>query len=315
MNDIAADFRQAIAAAPPSLPQHLAELESEAIAILRITAAETRNPVLLYSAGKDSTVLLHLAQRAFHPAPIPFAMLHIDTGWKFPVMLAFRDAEAARVGIRLVVHTNPDGAAQAINPFDHADSYTHIMKTLALRQALAAGGHDAAIGGARRDEERSRAKERIFSRRGATGGWDPRQQRPEFGLLANLRLSPGESLRVFPLSNWSERDVWEYVLARNLLVAPLYFAAERPVVERGGHLIVAADARMRLLPGEIPRMRMVRFRTLGCYPLTAAHFSTAVDLPAVVAEILGTRLSERAGRLIDHGTADTMEHKKREGYF
>lgn len=298
-----------------ALPLHLAELEREAIRIFRIAATETSRPVLLYSAGKDSTVLLHLAQRAFHPAPIPFPVLHIDTGWKFPEMLAFRDAEAARVGIRLIAHTNPDGLAQGIDPFDQASGHTHVMKTLALRQALQAGGFDAAIGGARRDEERSRAKERIFSLRSAAGGWDPRQQRPEFGLLANLRLGAGESLRVFPLSNWSERDVWEYILHRNLALAPLYFAAPRPVVERDGHLIVAADERMRLQPGEFKQIRMVRFRTLGCYPLTAAVESQAADLPAVVAEILGARASERAGRLIDHAAADSMEHKKREGYF
>jgi sulfate adenylyltransferase subunit 2 len=297
------------------IPGHLAALEREAIRILRITATETRRPVLLYSAGKDSTVLLHLAQRAFHPAAIPFPMLHIDTGWKFPEMLVFRDAEAARTGMRLIVHINADGVAAGLNPFDHPGTYTNIMKTAALRQALAIGEFDAAIGGARRDEERSRAKERIFSLRGAEGGWDPRRQRPEFGLLANLQISAGESLRVFPLSNWSERDVWEYALHRNLAVAPLYFAALRPVVERDGHLIAVADGRMRLRPGESPVHRQIRFRTLGCYPLTAAMLSDAVCLADVVAEILGTTSSERAGRLIDHIPADTMERKKREGYF
>ena len=295
---------------------HLSVLEAEALHILREAAAQSTRPVLMYSIGKDSSVLLHLARKAFAPAPVPFPLLHIDTTWKFRDMIRFRDATVARFGLRLHVHTNPDGLARAVNPFDHDPStYTRIMKTEALKQALDAGGYDCAIGGARREEERARAKGRIFSVRGPGHVWDPKRQRPELWQLYNGHRAPGETLRVFPLSNWTERDVWTYILAEGIDVVPLYFAAPRPVVERNGALIVVDDDRMRLLPGETPAPRMVRFRSLGCYPLSAAVASAAADLPAVLAEMAASRASERAGRLIDFDQDASMEAKKREGYF
>ncbi len=295
---------------------HLKRLENESIHIIREVAAECRAPVFLYSIGKDSSVLLHLIMKAFHPSKPPFPLLHIDTGWKFREMIAFRDATAERLGLQLLVYTNEDGKRQNINPFDHGSAYyTHVMKTEALKIALKRYGFDAAFGGARRDEEKSRAKERIFSFRTANHEWDPKNQRPEFWNLYNGRIHPGESIRVFPLSNWTELDVWHYIMLEQLPIVPLYFAAPRPVVQREGMLIVVHDERMRLAPGEAPEQRMVRFRSLGCYPLTAAHESSASTLPEIVAETLTARTSERGGRLIDRDEADSMEKKKREGYF
>jgi sulfate adenylyltransferase subunit 2 len=295
---------------------HLKRLEDESIHIFREVVAECSAPVFLYSIGKDSSVMLHLAMKAFYPAPLPFPLLHIDTGWKFREMIAFRDDTAARLGLRLLVHTNAEGRAQGINPFDHGSSYyTQVMKTEALRQALRAGGWDAAFGGARRDEEKSRAKERIFSFRSAAQEWDPKNQRPEFWRLYNGRINKDESIRVFPLSNWTELDVWQYILEENIPIVPLYFARQHPVVERDGSLIVAHDGRMRLGDGEVPQMRTVRFRSLGCYPLTGAIESDATTLSAIVAEMFAVRTSERGGRLIDRDEAASMEKKKREGYF
>ncbi|BBK32396.1 sulfate adenylyltransferase subunit 2 [Stella humosa] len=295
---------------------HLQRLEDESIHIMREVAAEFRNPVMLYSIGKDSSVMLHLAMKAFYPAKPPFPLLHVDTTWKFREMIRFRDETAARLGLRLIVHTNPDGLARNVNPFEHGSSYyTHVMKTEALKQALTAHGFDAAFGGARRDEEASRAKERIFSFRSAAHGWDPKNQRPELWHLYNTRIAPGESIRVFPLSNWTELDIWEYILAEAIPIVPLYFAAQRPVVERDGMLIMADDARLPLEPGQQPQSRLVRFRTLGCYPLTAASESSAVTLEEIVQEIMAARRSERSGRLIDHDEQASMERKKREGYF
>jgi len=295
---------------------HLRRLEAESIHIFREVLAECRAPVLLYSIGKDSTVMLHLARKAFHPAPLPFPLLHVDTGWKFREMIAFRDQTAARLGLRLIVHTNEEGRRAGINPFDHGSAYyTLVMKTEALKQALDRHGFDAAFGGARRDEEKSRAKERVFSFRTANHEWDPKNQRPEFWNLYNGRTNAGESIRVFPLSNWTELDVWTYIMLEDLPIVPLYFAAERPVVERDGTLIVVDDDRMRLLAGEVARPRLVRFRSLGCYPLTGAIASSARDLPAIVAEMAGVRSSERGGRVIDRDERDSMEKKKREGYF
>jgi sulfate adenylyltransferase subunit 2 len=295
---------------------HLRRLEAESIQIFREVLADCRAPVLLYSIGKDSTVMLHLARKAFHPAPLPFPLLHVDTGWKFREMIAFRDQTAARLGLRLIVHTNEEGRRAGINPFDHGSAYyTLVMKTEALKQALDLHGFDAAFGGARRDEEKSRAKERIFSFRTANHEWDPKNQRPEFWNLYNGRTNAGESIRVFPLSNWTELDVWTYIMHEHLPIVPLYFAAERPVVERDGTLIVVDDERMRLLPGEVARPRLVRFRSLGCYPLTGAIASSARDLPAIVAEMTAVRSSERGGRVIDRDESDSMEKKKREGYF
>jgi sulfate adenylyltransferase subunit 2 len=294
---------------------HLKRLESESIHVFREAVAECRAPVLLYSIGKDSTVLLHLAMKAFYPAKPPFPLLHIDTGWKFREMIAFRDATVERLGLRLIVAHNAEAARQGINPFDHGGYYTHAMKTEALKAALREHGFDVAFGGARRDEEKSRAKERVFSFRTAAQEWDPKNQRPEFWRLYNGRMNPGESSRVFPLSNWTELDIWHYIMLEKLDVVPLYFAAERPVVVRDGGLIVAHDERMRLLPGETPRPRLVRFRSLGCYPLTAAHESDAATLPDIVAEMFTARTSERGGRLIDRDEKDSMEKKKREGYF
>jgi len=298
------------------LTSHLKLLEAESIHIFREAAAQFRTPVLLYSIGKDSTVLLHLARKAFWPAKPPFPLLHVDTTWKFHDMIAFRDKTVRELGLDLIVHTNHEGLARNINPFDHPPSvYTDVMKTVALRQALDAGGFDAAFGGARRDEEGSRAKERVFSFRASGHRWEPRRQRPEMWQLLNGRLGKGETVRVFPLSNWTEGDVWRYIAVEKLPVVPLYFAAERPVVARGGQLIMVDDERMRLEPGEVQQMRKVRFRTLGCWPLTAAIDSDASDIDAVVEETLASKLSERAGRLIDHDTAGAMEMKKREGYF
>ena len=295
---------------------HLRRLEAESIHIFREVLAECRAPVLMYSIGKDSTVMLHLARKAFHPAPLPFPLLHVDTGWKFREMIAFRDQTAARLGLRLIVHTNEEGRRAGINPFDHGSAYyTLVMKTEALKQALDRHGFDAAFGGARRDEEKSRAKERVFSFRTANHEWDPKNQRPEFWNLYNGRTNTGESIRVFPLSNWTELDVWTYIMLEDLPIVPLYFAAERPVVERDGTLIVVDDDRMRLLPGEVAQPRLVRFRSLGCYPLTGAIASSALGLPEIVAEIAGVRSSERGGRVIDRDERDSMEKKKREGYL
>lgn len=291
-------------------------LEAESIHIFREAAAQFRKPVLLYSIGKDSTVLLHLARKAFFPQRIPFPLLHIDTTWKFRDMIAFRDRTARDLGLDLIVHVNEAGRAQGINPIDYAPSlYTDVMKTEALRQALDRHGFDAAFGGARRDEEASRAKERVFSFRTAEHRWDPRHQRPEMWNLLNGRLGTGESARVFPLSNWTEGDVWRYVLREKLDVVPLYLAAIRPTIERNGMLLVLDDDRMRLAEGEKVVPRRVRFRTLGCWPLTAAIESEAADLLSVVTETLAARTSERQGRLIDHDQAGAMEKKKQEGYF
>ena len=296
-------------------PSHLNDLEAESIHILREAAAQAARPVLLYSIGKDSSALLHLARKAFHPARPPFPFLHIDTTWKFRDMIAFRDATARRLGLDLRLHTNPEGLKQGINPFDHGGAYTQIMKTDALKQALTEGKYTLAIGGARRDEERSRAKERIFSVRGPGHTWEPKRQRPELWRLYNGNLAPGETLRVFPLSNWTELDVWTYVQAEGIDVVPLYFAAMRPTVTREGQIIVVDDERMRLAPGEKPVLRQVRFRSLGCYPLSAAVESEAATVDAIVAEMRVTRMSERAGRLIDQEQGASMERKKREGYF
>ena len=296
-------------------PAHLAILEAESIRILREVAAQAARPVLLYSIGKDSSVLLHLARKAFYPATPPFPLLHIDTTWKFRAMIDFRDQTVRRFGLDLRTHTNPDGVAGNINPFDHGGAYTQIMKTDALKQALTAGNYDFAIGGARRDEERSRAKERIFSVRAPGHAWDPKRQRPELWHLFNGQLAPGETMRVFPLSNWTELDVWTYIAAERIDVVPLYFAGMRPTVKRGGQIIVVDDNRMRFAPGERPMPRMVRFRSLGCYPLSAAVPSEATDMDALLAEMRTTHESERAGRLIDQEQDASMERKKREGYF
>ncbi len=293
----------------------LQRLQDESIHIFRATVAECRAPVLLYSIGKDSSVLLHLALKAFAPAKLPFPLLHIDTGWKFPEMIAFRDATARRLGLDLVVHTNEDGRRRGINPFDHGSHYTDVMKTEALKQALTAGGWDAAFGGARRDEDASRAKERIVSIRSANHAWDPQRQRPEFWDLYNLRVRPGEQARVFPLSNWTERDVWDYIAAEAIPVVELYFAREHALVDRDGTLISVQDGRMRLHPGERPSRHLARFRTLGCYPLTGATLSAATSVAGIIAELPTLRQSERGGRLIDRDQPGAMERKKREGYF
>ena len=294
---------------------YLRQLEDESIHIFREVLAECRAPVMMYSVGKDSSVLLHLALKAFAPAKLSFPLLHIDTTWKFREMIAHRDETVRRHGLDLVVHTNEGARQQGINPFDHGSYYTHAMKTEALKQALASGGWDAAFGGARRDEEKSRAKERVFSVRDAAQGWDPKNQRPEFWQLYNARLNPGESLRVFPLSNWTELDIWRYIALEHIPVVPLYFAQDVPVVERDGQLIAVHDERMRLRAGEAPTLRRVRFRSLGCYPLTAAMPSDAATLDAVIAETTHASSSERGGRLIDRDEAQSMERKKREGYF
>jgi sulfate adenylyltransferase subunit 2 len=295
---------------------HLKRLEAEAIFIIREVAATFAKPVMLYSIGKDSSVMLHLARKAFFPGPVPFPLLHIDTGWKFREMIRFRDETARKHGLELIVHANVEAKERGINPFDHGSSvYTQLMKTEALKQALSAHGFDAAFGGARRDEEKSRAKERVFSFRNASHVWDPKNQRPELWSLYNTRISPGESIRVFPLSNWTELDVWQYILAEDIAIVPLYFAARRPVVRRAGQLLMVDDERMPLERGEVPEQKSVRFRTLGCYPLTAAIESEAATLEEIVAEMLIARTSERQGRLIDHDEAGSMEKKKREGYF
>ena len=295
---------------------HLDVLEAESIHIFREAAAQFRRPVLLYSIGKDSTVLLHLARKAFYPARPPLPLLHVDTTWKFRDMIAFRDRTVRELELELIVHVNEQGRAQGINPIDYPPSvYTDVMKTQALRQALDKGGFDAAFGGARRDEEATRAKERVFSFRSDGHRWDPRHQRPELWRLLNGRLRPGETVRVFPLSNWTEKDVWRYIMREALEVVPLYFAAERPTLVRNGSLLVRDEERMALRPGESLEMKRVRFRTLGCWPLTAAIESDATDLDSVVTETLAARVSEREGRLIDHDEAGAMERKKQEGYF
>jgi sulfate adenylyltransferase subunit 2 len=304
----------------PTLPKpgltHLQRLEAESLHILREVVAECDRPVMLYSVGKDSAVMLHLATKAFYPAPPPFPLLHVDTTWKFKAMYAHRDRMARESGMELLVHINKDGLAQGVGPFTHGSAvHTDIMKTQGLKQALEAGGYDAAFGGARRDEEASRAKERIFSFRSATHRWDPKAQRPELWSLYNARKHAGESIRVFPLSNWTELDIWQYIHLENIPIPELYLAAERPVVERDGMLIMVDDDRMPLAAGETPQMRKVRFRTLGCYPLTGAVESQADTLPAVIQEMLLTTTSERQGRAIDRDQAASMEKKKQEGYF
>ena len=294
----------------------LQKLEAESIHIFREAVAECAKPVMLYSIGKESTVLLHLARKAFYPAPLPFPVMHIDTGWKFREMIAFRDRIAREAGLDLIVYSNPQGLAEGVNPFDHGSSYyTDVMKTQALKQALDQHGFTAAFGGARRDEEKSRAKERIYSVRGPGHRWDPKAQRPELWSLPNTQLQDGSSLRVFPLSNWTEADVWEYIAQERLDIVPLYFAKERPVVQRNGAWIMVDDARMRLQTGEKPQLRLIRFRTLGCYPLSGAIDSDATTLDDIVRETLGARQSERQGRAIDHDGAGSMERKKQEGYF
>ncbi|PZQ13047.1 MAG: sulfate adenylyltransferase subunit CysD [Ancylobacter novellus] len=299
-----------------NLSVHLKRLEAESIHIIREVAAEFRNPVMLYSIGKDSSVMLHLAMKAFYPSKPPFPLLHVDTTWKFRDMITFRDETAKRLGIELIVHINEDGVRRGISPIASGSNvHTQVMKTESLRMALDKYGFDAAFGGARRDEEKSRAKERVFSFRTANHAWDPRNQRPELWRLYNTRVKQGESIRVFPISNWTELDVWQYVQAENIPVVPLYFAAERPVLERDGALLMRDDDRMPLLPGETPQMKVVRFRTLGCYPLTGAIESTATTLDDIIAEMLASTTSERQGRLIDSDEAGSMEKKKREGYF
>ncbi|MBW8318602.1 MAG: sulfate adenylyltransferase subunit CysD [Rhizobium sp.] len=295
---------------------HLERLEAEAIHILREVAATFSRPVMLYSVGKDSSVMLHLAMKAFYPARPPFPFLHVDTTWKFREMIEFRDRMARELGLELLVHVNPQGIAENISPFVHGSSvHTHMMKTVGLRQALDKYGFDAAFGGARRDEEKSRAKERIFSFRNAAHAWEPKSQRPEMWKTYNTRVAQGESIRVFPLSNWTELDVWQYILKENIPIVPLYFAARRPVVERDGMLILVDDERMPIGPDDRIEQRMVRFRTLGCYPLTGAVESDATTLEAIVGEMLTARTSERQGRMIDRDEAGSMEKKKREGYF
>ncbi len=295
---------------------HLQRLEAESIHIMREVVAETENPVMLYSIGKDSAVMLHLAMKAFYPAKPPFSLLHVDTTWKFRDMYTFRDQMVEKLGLNLLVHINPEGLAKNINPFTHGSAiHTDIMKTEGLKQALDKYGFDAAFGGARRDEEKSRAKERVFSFRSAQHRWDPKNQRPELWNLYNARKHKGESIRVFPLSNWTELDIWQYIYLQNIPIVPLYYAQERPVVERDGTLIMVDDERMPLRPGEVPMMKKVRFRTLGCYPLTGAVESEADTLPAIIQEMLLTRTSERQGRMIDHDSAASMEKKKQEGYF
>lgn len=295
---------------------HLQQLESESIHILREVVAETSNPVMLYSIGKDSAVMLHLARKAFHPAVPPFPLLHVDTRWKFRDMYELRDRMANESGMDLIIHINPEGIEKDINPFTHGSSiHTDIMKTEGLKQALEKFAFDAALGGARRDEEKSRAKERIFSFRSAHHRWDPKNQRPELWQIYNTRKHKGESIRVFPLSNWTELDIWQYIHLESIPIVPLYYAGERPVVERDGLLIMVDDERMPLLPGETPVYKKVRFRTLGCYPLTSAIESDADTLPAIIQEMLLTKTSERHGRVIDHDGAASMEKKKQEGYF
>jgi sulfate adenylyltransferase subunit 2 len=303
------------ASSPLTRLTHLQRLEAESIHIMREVMAEAERPVMLYSVGKDSAVMLHLARKAFFPAPPPFPLLHVDTTWKFRAMYELRDRAAARAGMELIVYRNPDAEARGINPFDHGSLHTDLWKTEGLKQALEKYGFDAAFGGARRDEEKSRAKERIFSFRSARQRWDPKNQRPELWRLYNARKSRGESMRVFPLSNWTELDIWQYILAEGIEIVPLYLAAPRPTVERDGLLLMVDDDRFRLEPGEVPVERSIRFRTLGCYPLTGAVESEAATLSEVIQEMLLTTTSERQGRAIDHDQAASMEKKKAEGYF
>ncbi|MGB5346052.1 MAG: sulfate adenylyltransferase subunit CysD [Woeseia sp.] len=294
----------------------LDSLEAESIHILREVVAECANPVMLYSVGKDSSVMLHLAMKAFYPSKLPFPLLHVDTGWKFREMIQFRDALAKKHGLELRVHTNPDGLADQVNPFTHGSAvHTEVMKTQALKQALDRYGFDAAFGGARRDEDKSRAKERVFSFRSAQHRWDPRNQRPELWDIYNTRVAKNESIRVFPLSNWTELDVWHYIYREKIEIPALYFAADRPVVERDGKLIMVDDERMPLSKNQVPRIERVRFRTLGCYPLTGAVPSTASSVLEIIEETLATRTSERQGRVIDSDAGSSMEQKKQEGYF
>lgn len=294
---------------------HLDQLEAEAIYIMREVAAECENPVMLYSIGKDSSVMLHLALKAFYPQKPPFPFMHIDTNWKFKEMIAFRDQKAKELGIEMLVYTNQEGVNQGINPFEHGASYTDIMKTQALKQGLDKYGFDAAFGGGRRDEEKSRAKERIFSFRNQNHAWDPKNQKPEMWKLYNTKINKGESMRVFPLSNWTEKDIWQYIRQENIDIVPLYFAKERPVVERDGNIIMVDDDRMELKPGEEVTYKKVRFRTLGCYPLTGGVESDADTLDEIIEETLGAVSSERTSRVIDHEAAGSMERRKREGYF
>jgi sulfate adenylyltransferase subunit 2 len=294
---------------------HLQRLEAESIHIMREVVSEVENPVMLYSVGKDSAVMLHIAAKAFYPSKPPFPLLHVDTTWKFQAMYEMRERMARELGFDLIVHRNPEAEAQGINPFDHGSLHTDMWKTQGLKQALDKYGFDAAFGGARRDEEKSRAKERVVSVRSAQHGWDPKNQRPELWKLYNNRITKGQSLRVFPISNWTELDIWQYIHLENIPIVPLYFSAVRPVVERDGILIMVDDERMRLHPGEVPMMKSVRFRTLGCYPLTGAVESDAATLPEIIQEMLLTTTSERQGRAIDHDQAASMEKKKREGYF
>jgi sulfate adenylyltransferase subunit 2 len=294
---------------------HLDQLEAEAIYIIREVAAESENPVMLYSIGKDSSVMLHLALKAFYPEKPPFAFMHIDTTWKFKEMIEFRDRKAKEFGINMIVHSNQEGIEQGINPFDHGSAYTDIMKTQALKQGLDKYGFTAAFGGGRRDEEKSRAKERIFSFRNKNHAWDPKNQRPEMWKLYNTRINKGESIRVFPISNWTEKDIWQYIRRENIDIVPLYFAKERPVVNRDGQIIMADDERMKLEPGEKIEMMKMRFRTLGCYPLTGGAESDADTLDAIIEETLGAVSSERTTRVIDQEEAGSMERRKREGYF
>jgi sulfate adenylyltransferase subunit 2 len=299
-----------------TLSTYLRELEAESIRIMREVAAEFHHPVMLYSIGKDSSVMLHLALKAFYPAKPPFPLLHVDTTWKFREMIAFRDREMRRLGLDLIVHVNEQGMRDGISPITHGSSlYTDIMKTQSLKQALELHQFDAAFGGARRDEEKSRAKERVFSFRNAAHAWDPKRQRPELWHLANTQIKPGESMRVFPLSNWTELDVWTYIYLEGIPMVPLYFAAERPVIGRSGMLIMVDDERLPIAPGENVELRKVRFRTLGCYPLTGAIESNAATVPAIIEELLAARSSERQGRVIDHDQSGSMEKKKQEGYF
>ena len=311
------DIAPEVIAEPAALARltHLQRLEAESIQILREIVAECERPVMLYSVGKDSAVMLHLAAKAFYPSPPPFPLLHVDTTWKFQAMYEMRERMAASLGFELLVHQNPEALEKGINPFDHGSLHTDMWKTEGLKQALDKYGFDAAFGGARRDEEKSRAKERVVSIRSAQHGWDPKNQRPELWKLYNTRHSRGQSLRVFPISNWTELDIWQYIHLEAIPIVPLYFAALRPVVERDGALIMVDDARMPLLPGETPTMRKVRFRTLGCYPLTGAVESEADTLPRIIQEMLLTTTSERQGRVIDHDQSASMEKKKREGYF
>ncbi|XKE44596.1 sulfate adenylyltransferase subunit CysD [Halomonas organivorans] len=323
MNSLHAPTResavQSAGSAPGLTPRrltHLQQLEAESIHIIREVAAEFSNPVMLYSIGKDSSVMLHLARKAFYPGPPPFPLMHVNTTWKFREMIEFRDRMAAESGMELIEHINQEGVEAGINPFDHGSSgYTDVMKTQALKQALDQYGFDAAFGGARRDEEASRAKERVFSFRDKHHRWDPKNQRPELWNLYNARVNKGESIRAFPLSNWTELDIWQYIYLESIPIVPLYYAAPRPVVERDGMLVMVDDDRLPLAPGEKPQEKWVRFRTLGCYPLTGAVESKADTLPEIIQEMLLTRTSERSGRAIDHDQAGSMEKKKREGYF